>query len=205
MARDRSRKRDRTPEERRRDVIDRLSRPPGAPSDARETVSLAISERMTEIVEPVHWRAQHGHLDMIETIVAGKRAAKVRIECKLDAYLERKKITPDEFEAGLKFRRLWRAWAKPPSCIAPYGEKIMLESGKGSSRIADFLNESLDSEAAIKRVLELLTPKEELVVIAVCGEDQWAGSNDDRHRMKRLSSGLDKLARYWRISIPVAA
>jgi hypothetical protein len=161
-------------------------------------------------------RAQHGGVviegqDGTALDDDGRRVIRARIEaeCVVDRYHARMLLTDAQHDAGLRFRRLWRAAALPVAVVASYGDTRggggRVDSGtdaRAALRSA-VLDSGLGRESAAEplRVLQVETRPYHLepagqVVVAVCGLDEWAGGS---RRLELLRTGLAALAHYWRI------
>lgn len=118
--------------------------------------------------------------------------ARVKHECRLDWYNERAIINDRQHAAGIRFRGDWLIGTAEPRVIAGYAQALA-----GS---AEFSELRISARRRVRRALDALvpangTPAQLLVIVAVCGQDEWAHKGT-----QMLREGLDRLANHYGLS-----
>jgi hypothetical protein len=113
--------------------------------------------------------------------------AKRRVaECSLDIYFLRETITEPQYVAGMIFRRAYQREIQ--------GE-IVRDVGSGPCGGPSMaIITSIYAQQILRQAYAQLSLEQLTVVIAVCGNGQWAGG---QYRFRLLQSGLAALARKW--------
>ena len=113
-------------------------------------------------------------------------------ECQLDQYFKRGKIDDGEFRAGMKFREAW--------LVSSEGVKTSdsIDRERIDNAQALTAEDAEERETWARRIIneayQELPPGQILLVINVCGYDQFVGTDYDIRVFRR---GLDRLARLW--------
>jgi hypothetical protein len=111
---------------------------------------------------------------------------KAAFECPLDAYKLSGKITEDEYRASIKFR-----YAYMRAVL-----KIRVEdigSGcHGSYDMAGLM--PIHSERILNEAYAVLTPRQKVAIISVCGHDE---KPKDKDHFQTFQRGLEVLAELW--------
>lgn len=106
----------------------------------------------------------------------------------LEAYFLRGKITQDEYRAGQKFRQAYlRAVLKVQVDDASSGSH-------GDPEMC--ILTPIHSERVLREAYGVLTPTQKLLIISVCGHDEWAGSTV---KLRTLHRALEALAKLWKL------
>ncbi len=120
-----------------------------------------------------------------ETMQAGVTRARVKCECRLEWYMYHALIDDRQLAAGLRFRADWIIAVSEPKVIADYGQTI-----------AGPMTFSEQRMAARRRInsahRSLRDADRKLVIVAVCGMDEWA-----IRKTMTLREGLDDLAQHY--------
>lgn len=145
---------------------------------------LALNERRTH---------QGGVVRVYEPESANSRVMTVRhrarCECLLDRYRLQRKLTIQQFEAGMKFRQAWLYQAEGIKTRDSTCERV---DGSGQSLSAG--ERMGQAERIVREAYSILSPLQALVVVDVCG----CGTPAVNHqRIKVLSRALEKLAAEW--------
>jgi len=113
---------------------------------------------------------------------------RARMECALDAYLLKGKITLAEHQAGMRFRQAYlRAVLK-----------IRVEdNGAGSHGDPEMAFIAVPaSEQTLCKAYEVLTSTQKKAVIQICGHDEWGGTT---RLVETLHRALEQLATLWHL------
>lgn len=113
---------------------------------------------------------------------------KARSECKLDGYFLSGKIDKGEHAAGMKFRS---AWLTKVHGIKTHDSTQPTFGGGDAGSAIERLT---ISERVLKQAYAQLEAHQSLIVVKVCGADEFAGGRD---KLISLRSALDQLARLW--------
>lgn len=144
---------------------------------------LALNERRKQ---------QGGVVRVYEPESANSRVMTVRhrarCECLLDRYRLQRKLTIQQFEAGMKFRQAWLYQAEGIKTRDSTCERV---DGGPSLSAGERMGQA---ERIIREAYSILSPLQALVVVSVCGGDVQAGSDK---RMATLRRALDKLSDMW--------
>lgn len=147
---------------------------------------LALNERRKQ---------QGGVVRVYEPESANSRVMTVRhrarCECLLDRYRLQRKLTIQQFEAGMKFRQAWLYQAEG---IKTRDSTMHRFEGSAFNAPIEAL---CDAERIVREVYQLLSPFQSLVIISVCASDILAGTNK---RMDTLRRALNKLADVWGVN-----
>lgn len=114
---------------------------------------------------------------------------RVADECALDRFYNRANttLTPQQYGAGIKFRRAWLCSARRARVTQTYDTQEIERGCLVASEVA------LNAREVVTAALEALSAPQRRAVVAVCGEDERVGL-----RAKTLCSGLDRLHELWR-------
>ncbi|BCZ76046.1 hypothetical protein K6L44_06565 [Gluconacetobacter entanii] len=122
---------------------------------------------------------------------AGKTQTVRRVadECALDRFYHRPNstLTPQQYAAGLRFRRAWLRSARRARVTQTYDTQEIERGGD----LAGQENTSYAREI-VTSALDVLTSAQRRAVVAVCGEDERVGM-----RGKTLCAGLESLHALW--------
>ncbi|GBR27017.1 hypothetical protein AA11826_0008 [Komagataeibacter oboediens DSM 11826] len=128
---------------------------------------------------------------LIERSAKKHTVRRVAEECALDRlyYRPTSAMTPQQYGAGLRFRRAWLRSARRARVTQTYDMQEIERGGDLTGQENSSYARELVSEA-----LSVLTTAQRRDVVAVCGEDQILPSKCT----KNLRNGLDALYDLWR-------
>ncbi|WP_075595561.1 hypothetical protein [Novacetimonas hansenii] len=114
---------------------------------------------------------------------------RVSDECALDRFYNRPNgtLTPQQYAAGLRFRRAWLRSARRARVTQTYDTQEIECGGDLNGQENSCYARELVSEA-----LKVLSAAQRRAIVAVCGEDERVGM-----RGKTICHGLDKLVDLW--------
>ncbi|MFY9286903.1 MAG: hypothetical protein WAO98_00205 [Alphaproteobacteria bacterium] len=116
------------------------------------------------------------------------RRHRALFECALDGYLWYGKIEPNEYEAGMKFRRAYLRYVMNVR-VDDYG------SGAHGDRDMAALTPII-SQQILRDAASVLSDAQRKLVMHVCGDNFRAGDGD---KIETLRRGLKVLAKHWNI------
>lgn len=123
-------------------------------------------------------------------------AKRITCECTIDTLFAQHHLTRTQWQAGVKFRRLWLLSARRAAVTGRYGQQMPRATGDADGAAG----RSSDARAQIDAAIREMGQIRSAAVIAVAGEDEGA-----RGRLKPLAEGLDVLADWWGLTPARAA
>ena len=121
---------------------------------------------------------------------------RAKAECKLDRYWNRMLLNWRQYQAGLIIRRLHIAANMQPWVTMHYEVDHIANAG------GFWLDNCNDAKKRLRSALLVLEPKLALVIMRVCGDDEWVNSGGTYHHrgLSLLRDGLNRLADHFKIS-----
>jgi len=116
---------------------------------------------------------------------------RARIECMLDYYFRKHRISDAQYMAGLKFREIYLRTTYGYS-FKVLCNPFLMEAGQADHEGRMLAH--LDCGRLLSEATKQLMPEELTIVRNVCGYDEFAGGRDKKRILMRA---LDRLAAFW--------
>lgn len=122
------------------------------------------------------------------------KRCKAKVECVLDGYLLRRKITETQHHAGIMFREIYTCHHTSSAHSGTGGTFIYVPNRniKEMQMVGQ-----LDAHRSLEAVFSRVSTAQRDILEKVCGYDEYAGSHA---KLKTLCRALDILAKHWGIA-----